>query len=305
MFIRSKTYDNTMTIPEWHDRFVPLSWTLWWQLLNPHESAVFMRVIDNEHQYRLTLFHFSLMLAGGIGLSFGVVNYLRPLALEFPVIALVVLTIFSSIITIVWLISIATKITQEYQRETLDLVCVTPSGQIGAYWSIATGILHRQDLFRWIHSIHRWLSGFVLLFFASALVPVVISSIGEGTGTSQEATVLVLEVLLFVVCVYAGHVQTVLPAILIAMLIPRIIRRATDVTIWGIFIFVTLQIMMMTVFLVGGGIANLIFIENAWLPGSIIPQLLVLYLIREVVIHALWKLLSLQLDTNIDDVKQL
>lgn len=294
-----------MEAPQWHNRYFLLSWKLWNQLLYPRESAVFNRISTQNHKNKFTIYHLCLMMLAGAVISYGIVNYLRPLGFEFPILALLVFVIFSSIITLMWLVTIAANITHEYQQATYDLICVTPLGKLGANWSIVTGILHRQDLFRWIDTVRKWLSGLILLIFLSVLVPVILSTVGDNRSSSLEGIILFLDVLAFVVFTYVEYIQSVLQSVLIAMLVPRFIRRTSDAVLWSLFSFITLQLVMVIIFLAVGVLIQYIVIVNSWQLVSILPQLLLLFTMREVCIYSLWRLLSYQLNAETDEINHI
>lgn len=294
-----------MEATRWYNRYVLLSWKLWKHLLYPRENAVFERVITQNPKQRLTIYHLSLLfLAGGI-LSYGVISFLRPLGTDFPIIAVIVLAVFSSIITIRWLVAIIENITHEHQHATYDLLCITPLGKMGVNLSIVTGTLHQQDIFRWIDSGRRWLSGLTLLIFLSVLVPIILSTVGDNRNSSFEGMILFLDVVGFVVITYVEYIQSVLLGVLIAIAIPQFIRRTGDGTVWAIFVFITLQIVTITIFLVMNIFTVYIFRLNDWQYLSILPQLLLFFAMREGCIYTLWKRLSHQLNAESDDIQQI
>ena len=294
-----------MESTERQNRYFLLSWKLWMQLLYPRENAVFERVITQNHKNKFTLYHLCLMMLAGGVLSYGIVRFLRPLGIEFPIMAMIVLAIFSSIITLIWLVAIVTNITHEYQQATYDLICVAPMGKMGANWSIVTGTLHRQDLFGWIDSGRKWFSGLIFLILLSILLPVILSTAGESWNSALQNFILFLEVLVFIVFTYVEYIQSVLQGVLIALLIPRFIRRAGDVVVWALFSFITLQVVMVTIFLIVSILIKYIYSLNNWQYLSILPQLLLLFAMREVCIHRSWKLLSHQLNAETDAVNHI
>jgi len=293
-----------MEAPKARKHYFLLSWKLWKHLRYPHENAVFTRLVTQKRQHKFTISEASLaLLCGGI-IGYGVVSHLRPLGLEFPIVTLIVLAIFSSIITVLWLVTIAANITHEHQQATYDLICVSPLGKIGVNWSIATGTLHRQNLFRFVELARRWFTGLILLVQASVLLPIILTTVGDGRNRPYEGVMLCLDVLVFVISTYVEYIQTVLQGVLIAMLVPRYVHRAANVGVWTTVAFITLQVVMITVFLLGGIVIQFVFTANNWQYPSILPQLVLLFVMREICIFVLWKSLSHQLNAKAYDLNQ-
>jgi len=286
-------------------RYILLSWKLWRQLLSPRTETVSGRVINKSDHNRLTLFHLSLMMVVAGGVSYGVMRYLRPLSLEFPVLALIILSIVSAITTLIWLVMVTSAITRENQQGTYDLLSLAPSGKMGASWSITIKTLHQQKLFHWIEIGRRWFTGLVLLLFMSLLTLILLSTILETLIPPSEVVILFFEVMVFSILTYLEHIQSLLQGVLIAMLLPHFIRRSIDAAAAASLAYICLQGILLAVFLIGVLIIQTIFIVNEWQYSSILPQLLLLFAIREMSIYALWKLLSWQLSGELRDLKQI
>src|SRR5690606_18524139 len=81
----------------------------------------------------------------------------------------------------------------------------------------------------------------------------------QGMNASAKPVILLLDILAFILITYIDHIQTVVLAVLIALLVPNHIRNTTDVHIWSVFVFVTVQVFTVSCFI----IADVYFIQIA------------------------------------------
>ena len=267
-----------------------LTWILWYFLLHPPEHPVFHRTLRRASQSSLPLplIWFTLVVACVVGYSMWafLLNFNASVALLLPLTML----LLSSVYVVVWIANISLAIIREQQQATYDPICMAPSGAIGANWSLATGILHRGDRFSWIDLGRRLLSGLLLLILTMALLTI---TFHKGLRDIAQPLWLMLDILLLTLMSYIDHVQSVVLGVLIAMLMPLYIRNATDVHLWSVFIFITLQVITLTVFVFVSLLALNYFKFNHL---DIAFSLLIHYLLREIFIHIVWNRLSHQLN---------
>lgn len=276
------------------------SWMLWKHFLHPPESPVFWRTIKqgpNRFASQLGL----ALLATSI-MSYSISGYFTQFSVSFSIIILIALAIFSCSYLVIWIASISSTIAGEHRQATYDLICMTPSGAIGMNWALATGILHRNDMLNWIDFGRKLLSGLILLILLMVLVAI---SVHKGWNNIFEPLQLFFDVIFLTILSYIDHVQSVVLGVLIAMLIPITVRNVTDVHIWSVFIFMTLQVIMLTLFLVVSVLFPPYVKANHWQVSPIIPMLLLLYTMRESCIYIAWKVLSHQLNAEIYDLGEI
>jgi hypothetical protein len=269
-----------------------LSWRLWQQLHQPPEHPVFWRTLKLLPKYQLPASILWLILLVTIAVSYVIGIYLVQFEVPIMILWLTMLASFSCAYMVIWIIHISQTIAREQQQATYDPICMTPSGAMGANWAFATGILHRGDRLHWIDFGRKLLSGLFLLILLMALLTI---TFREGLFTTGEPLQLFLEIALFTLMSYIDHVQALVLGVLIAMLVPIAIRNATDVHIWAVFIFITLQVFTLTTLVL---VSQLMLSHMVGYHWQFSAMLFLLYGLREGLIHFFWKILSYQLNAE-------
>lgn len=268
------------------------SWRLWRLLLYPPENPIFWRKVKKHFKHKQIVIQTGLMILVAGMLSYAVWAYLTQFRFLFPIVLLTISVIFSSTITIFWMVNIISEISYEYHQATHDLICVTPLGIIGANWSIATGIVHRHDLFNWVDFGRRLFSGLILFILLTVFLALILTSLQNAWSHYLSLSLLLFEIGVLAIYSYIEFVHSVLLGVLTALLIPQYIHQISDANVWAIFFFIGLQTTALMIFIFGNLIAQSYFVFNEWQLRSILPQLLFLYVTRESFIYIFWKLLS-------------
>lgn len=278
--------------------FIFFSWRLWQQLAHPPENPIYRRTVKKNLKFPIKFSHSVLVIFVVGFICYRLIVYLTQFNLPFSTIVLTILGIFTSAITIFWIINFISGIAHEQHGSTYDLICITALGTFNANLSIVTGVLHKHDLFNWVNLIRKIISG-LLLIVLMILFIALISVTFEGNWTQFITGILLLiEIIIFALISYVEYVQSVTLGTLIAILIPQHSGHSINIYIGAVLLFIVLQIVIFIIFYVSSLFAQAFFILHDWKLQPILPQLLFLYFIREGCIYLMWNILSSHL--NID-----
>ncbi|QPC84682.1 hypothetical protein G4Y79_09975 [Phototrophicus methaneseepsis] len=270
--------------------YLSLSWNLWRFLLYPPENPIFRRVVNKDFGYKSTIAYTAVMMLIAAIVSVMVCVYLAQFRFLFPIILLIVLTIFSSAITVFWMIGVISEINYEYDRDTYDLICVAPSGVMGANWSIAAGIVHRRDIFSWVDFGRRAFSSLLFFILLIVFLMLILVSLQNGGNHPLEWFLLLIEIAILAIFTYAEYVHSVILGLFVALFCSQYVHQGMDTGIGAILLFIALQMLVLMIFLFG----NLIIPSHVVFKGQqlsfFLPQVLLLYATHEVFIFILWSL---------------
>ena len=189
----------------------------------------------------------------------------------------------------VWVITVGNAIATEQDRGTYDLLCLSPSGALGANWAICAAFLHSHDSLRWIGLIRKLCAGLLLLALLSALM--ITASLNRTESPFQpQFAALFLDMTTLAFVSYIDHVQSVVLGSLIGMLAPQFAWSTIAARVWAPWLFVIMQMMplLATTFVL------LLMPENS----PMMLGLFVLYMMREGLIFVLWRMLIFSLNAD-------
>jgi hypothetical protein len=257
-----------------------LTWTLWRGLKKPAgQHPLFQRVLTAPPQM------IPWYLACG-------------LIVTAPFLLLPALVFMSAVYGLRWAVMIATAIAREQESGMYELTALTPPGALGSSRAIMTACLYRNESLAQIQSLGAWalrLSfGIVLMLSLETFsTPIIRYDVDPFLG--QIITPLYLMTL--GIAVYLDHVQSIVIAELVGMLIPVYVRRRQDAGISAGAAYAVLQVGSYALTLVFG-FALLSPLLDA-LPIApqartlVLPflRLAIFYGVREIIIGWLWRTL--------------
>lgn len=270
----------------------PITWTLWHHLRHPPAHALFQKTLKRSVDDSPTQLTIAIVPLVGSLACCGVWMLFIPLKLPVPLLVLAVMVTLSSSYVITWVIRISASITREHERGTYDLLCLAPSGALGANWALCAASLHRDDSLGWIDFLRRLLAGLLLLVL---LIVLLTTAFRENTRDPLQFLGLFLDMILLTAASYVEHVQAIVLGSLVGMLMPVSSRTGVDARIWAAAVFVMIQAIALMMALLAG-----LVIFPAWYTGisSIFISLLVFYLTREGFILVFWQALTYRLNAN-------
>jgi len=224
------------------------TWQFWQALNNPPSNhPLFLRIKMRENAPRtktfatavvgVVLFEVSTLLLGltspllqTVALVFSLILPLMLLAMVFN----------STVYAVRWTASVGGTIAREREMRRYDLLCLLPSGPVGACMTICAGCLDRDSAFKSIPRFEKFPIRREQLIFI-----VIIATLVLVTLISEER---VTEILLFFVCLiaamlgfYVDYVQSAVFASLIGMLTSIYVHSQNDARLLGVLAFLLLQ----------------------------------------------------------------
>ncbi|HVU10863.1 MAG TPA: hypothetical protein VHD90_06275 [Phototrophicaceae bacterium] len=261
------------------------SWTLWRRLLDPPIDPVYERTLRT----RPSSYPISAIAWGALIFSLltccGLWSLLIPLRSSLAVLLLIVIMAATTFYVAAWLIQMAAALARERTRSVYDLLCVTPPGTLGITWAISAACLHSDDALGWIDASRKVLTAMTVF---TLTVIVVTISLRDTMPTVFSILQLALDIAIVTAVSYADHVQSVVLGSLIAMLAPTYVRGSIDAQVLALFVFLTLQVaacLPTVLIVIGLGTSDPLFLSLLALCG-----------VREGVIAALWRLLTVRLN---------
>jgi hypothetical protein len=200
-----------------------------------------------------------------------------------------------------WASVIAAELSRIRASGEWDLLSLAPVGALGTVWAAATGVLHREQIFRKRYARH-------VTILRVALTIVVVISIGsllDPHTVSNDATLGVIVTVLFVLAAsYVDYVQSVVLGTVVGLFAGTRTHSRLDAQLWALILFLALQIgVYLVTLIVGFGLLPSISLIGALGEAQRALLLAVLRLVlfvgsREFIIAALWNLLADDLNTN-------
>jgi hypothetical protein len=216
-----------------------------------------------------------------------------------PFLLLPAIVFLSAVYGLRWAVMIAGAIAREREVGMFELTSLTPAGAFGSSRAIMAACLHRNESLAQIQSVGAWVMrmafGLMLMMSLEGITaPIIRYDVDPLLG--QIITPLYIAML--GAAVYIDHVQSIVVAELVGMLIPIYARRRTDAALGAAVVYLLLQMASYALTLLLGFVLLSPVIDG--LP--IVPQsrtiilpflrLLIFYSTREVVIRLLWRALT-------------
>jgi len=278
-----------------------LTWKLWDALYAPPRAHPLVRRMTQRRRWRLPARWLSALSLLGLGVACVVFFRFPALALSLAFalgIALPVLMIgaHGSLLALWWAWHISDALLDARRDEQDNLLGTIPGGRLGAGWLISAGLIHRND---WLQQAHRVMR-LVLLIVVGLLAILVLWAIGwlalaGNPLTANELTLIVgvYSLIALGVAFWFDHVQSILLAPLLGLLLPELLRDRFLVRVTLALGFPLLQIGMLTLaWVLYQGWTLLVFalIENLLLGYALAMGLGVLtfFLLRDSLVAFLW-----------------
>jgi hypothetical protein len=262
-----------------------MTWRLWRAFNNPPAShPIFKRITDETYEDEIELVSLlqRILIQGQI--------WLWPLLFMLNMRALLLMVFSGTLYGAVWSIRISGTIADEHKKGRYDLLCLSPTGAVGAVWAICTGCLHQDKAFEQINSREAWSIRLLLFIPVVISVPFLIRQI-----FSVALTTTFIGIVAVMIVFYLDHVQSILFGSLFGVMASYYAPNPLDQRLWALAGFLAVQI---TSYLVPAVLIFLIFpmtyrLMNGWFVELGVPLITVFsfYLPREIIMSQLWRLL--------------
>ena len=206
-------------------------WRLWRGLKHPEDNhPVYARVQDDiyDDATRMSRWAQNILLQGQI--------WLWPLLFVINMRLVCLMAFSGTICGLILTLRISSRIANEQQSRTYDLLCLTPGGTIRTLWAICTGCLHREQAFAILNSLESWVVRFGLF------VPFIISSqLFLQRVLGMKGGVTLTWGMGFIALFYIDHIQATVFGCLSGMLAAQQ-SASMDKRLWAVTIFAAFQV---------------------------------------------------------------
>lgn len=214
----------------------------------------------------------------------------------------VLLPPFATLIGGYWAAIISRTIIQEHRAHTYDLLCLAPEGTLGANWAIASGCLHRGDVFgalRFAMTVSLIIGGGLVALLAMVALFMAIRSTPTVMLITAVRTIADLGIVLALF--YVHYVQSMVLSALVGVCAPALFDNRSDTPWLAFALFELIQFGSYGAFallhvLIAPALTSIS--PEAWLAYIAAPlvYLLAFTMLREAVILALWELVRIRLN---------
>ena len=214
----------------------------------------------------------------------------------------VLLPPFTTLIGGYWAAIITRTIVKEHRAHTYDLLCLAPEGTLGANWAIATGCLHRGDIFvglRFAMFVAMVIGGGLLVLLAIVALFMAIRATPLLMLVTAVRTIADLAVVLALF--YIHYVQSMVLSALVGVCAPALFESRSDAPWLAFGLFEVIQfgsygVFALLHFLIVPALSSLT--PDMWLAYILAPlvYLVGFTLLREAIILGLWELVRVRLN---------
>jgi hypothetical protein len=217
----------------------------------------------------------------------------------------VLLPPFTAFVGGFWAASISSSLVREHHTHTYELLCMAPGGTLGANWAIASGCMHRGDVFgalRYGMYVAMMIGG---MFLGLLILVAVFMALRESPGeTLIVAGRTVVDLAVILGLFYAHYIQSVVLSALIGVCAPALFHQRGDTPWFAFGMFTAIQLGTYAAFALAHAllqpILNHIPPDNwAAYVGAPVIYLLLFVLLREAIILGLWEFVSARLSNSL------
>ncbi|MEL7433538.1 MAG: hypothetical protein AAFN11_06295 [Chloroflexota bacterium] len=287
-----------------------LTWILWDALRNPQSQHPIFRHAHRQRPVSEADRRFWRRVWAGIGISIVILSIVAPVP-TLPALltsGLLIprgLLLFSgTVLGCIWITRISTSLAHTKISGKYDLLRLTPADDFDSNWLLSTGIVHHRG---WLNTVYRIVRGLALtlgvllslVIFMGALTYVsqIMSDGTQDTSYYWDAFFTVLLPLIFVTGLWLDHLQSILVALLIGMLLPERITSTNFVRWLAPLVYLLVQTLTYIGLVVGFWLMSAILTNYL---GTTVTRngalalltLFLLFSLRDALISILWRLLA-------------
>lgn len=295
-----------------------LSWQLWNALRFPQRRhPIFNYARKQASQKSNSRWWFVLsLLASASFIIFAIVIPVPALVITVGLavsMPLLMILFNGTVLGIVWAIHISNTIATAFDDKRFDLLSLSSQGTYGVLWLLCSGVVHRNNRLKIVYRIVKWVLIVVLVLLGITTAMLIFGSVTASSEHLQEQQLRVLreviQICLIVFALWLDHIQSILVAVMLGLLLPTFIKDKTQLqgitpiiylmiqilTYLAIFLMYTLSATVLT-----GGFGDT-FIVSLMI---VLLNLLSFYLIRESIIAGLWRVILFKYDISLDEYQR-
>ena len=198
-------------------------------------------------------------------------------------------------------------------RGLLELMGVTPSGQMGAVWALMTRYLRRDQTLAGIHQAAAWLHAtwmFALVPFGALVLVMLCSNIPTNQsdfGAIFNQPLSLLNGFIVFVVMVMDYLGALVAGALVGMIVPSISSLRNESTYLAPLAYIGLQAVNYASLLMLHVILNSVLSVPGWLNGwsSSVAFIISFVIVREGILWGLCIVLARQMNTSVRDVLQI
>lgn len=297
-----------------------LTWKIWKSLRYPLRWHPIFRQVHTH--YRQTesdkLFWRVIQVLAGIAALLFVVIFPVPaivtglgLSLGIPAFVLIFNGTF---LGLRWVTAISETLAQIYHDKRFDLLAMTPRGALGISWLICTATIHRDDWLRVAYRVLRSVLLLVLVLLGLIASGIVLSAASASSHILRDNQLRILVDALGIAFVVLGlwidHIQSIVIASLIGVLLPSYLPNSWQVRELARLVYLFLQLVTYAI------IFGLYLLLEQLIRLTISTEMyrgvlhfactvLLFYLLREMIIYFLWHNLLKRFNSSMSEYQEL
>lgn len=285
---------------------------LWDALRNPHSQHPIFRYAHRQRPVSDADRRFWRRVGVGIGLTVVVLSVVAPVPTLSVLLAAGLLIPFGlllfsgTVLGCIWITRISTTLTHTKISGAYDLLRLTPAGDFDSKWLLSTGIVHHRG---WLNTVYRIVRGLaltlgvllslVILMGALAYVSQIMNDGAQDTSYYWDALFTVLLPLIFVAALWLDHVQSIIVAVLMGILLPERITSTNFVRWLAPLVYLLVQVLTYIGVSVGFWLMSALLTHYLGVTvtrnGALaLLTLFLLFSLRDALISVLWRLLERQ-----------
>lgn len=211
---------------------------------------------------------------------------------------------------IILVTGISKTIASAQKSTRFELMSVSAEGALGVSWLLATGTIHRRNWLKVIYRLVKWVVMLVLVLLALAIFMLLLGTITSESELlrQQQLNVLrdVINMSLLVAVLWLDHVQSIVIAIVLGIVLPTIIRVEVQLVSMATMIYLIIQCCTYLAIFVVYRLIDII-LSGLWGDMFIISiavtfiSIMTFYLTREAIIGVLWRIMLNKYDASIEE----
>lgn len=211
---------------------------------------------------------------------------------------------------IILVTGISKTIASAQKSTRFELMSVSAEGALGVSWLLATGTIHRRNWLKVVYRLVKWVVMLVLVLLALAIFMLLLGTITSESELlrQQQLNILrdVINMSLLVAVLWLDHVQSIVIAIVLGIVLPTIIRVEVQLVSMATMIYLIIQCCTYLAIFVVYRLIDII-LSSLWGDIFIVSiavtffSIVTFYLMREAIIGILWRIMLNKYDASIEE----
>lgn len=170
-----------------------------------------------------------------------------------PLLLLPAMVFLSAVYGLRWAMQIASHIAHEREFGMYELLAISPPGRLGINRTIISACLYRNESLEQVQAAGAWMMrGFFTLVFMLIGASITGNFIPEDVTAPAGAVIILIYLFTMAAAVYVDHLQSIVLAVLVGMLIPAYATRRIDAGAGAFIGYLTVQIVTYAITLIMG-----------------------------------------------------